>query len=601
MLATAMPQVLPGRDTYRPRDAAVAVLAALLVVSLHAIAGFSTLADSRGDNDSLLRLVEVRDLIAGQGWFDLHQYRMGPADAMPMHWSRLVDAPLAAIVLLVAALAGSQAAGETVAMVLWPPALLAVALFLLLRIGRRLAGDEIAFPLLMIGGVSLYYTGMFAPAVLDHHNVQLVLTLGLVLCLLAGTPRSGWGAGLVAVAMLAVGMETLPFVAVAGIIVALWLLLGGDEARRLALGFGVAFALASAAVFFGTVPAGDWGAVRCDAFSVAHFGIGLLAGAGLAALAAAPALNLTFGRRALSLAALAALAAGAILVLAPQCLADPYAGLAPALRLHWLDFVGEAQPLWNVIAREPESAAGHYLTVLLALGVYAIHVRRNGLHRRDVLFGAFLLTAFLVSVWQIRGSRFSVPLACVPLAIWVAGWRSRAQSAPGAGNTLRMLGAWIVSFNVTWILLGASVPLLLQPAKLEAEAERESCEKAEDYGRLAAMPAQGVLVISNLGAPVLRHTPHRVLAGPYHRNVDGNLAALDAFTGPIDRAAAVAKQNGMMILAFCRGNGETRLLARQAPEGLLADLLAGNVPSWLEILPETRDLPLQLYRIHGED
>ena len=40
-------------------------------------AGFPTLADSGGDNDSLMRLVEVRDLVAGQGWFDLHQYRMG--------------------------------------------------------------------------------------------------------------------------------------------------------------------------------------------------------------------------------------------------------------------------------------------------------------------------------------------------------------------------------------------------------------------------------------------------------------------------------------------------------------------------------------------
>ena len=50
------------------------------------------------------------------------------------------------------------------------------------------------------------------------------------------------------------------------------------------------------------------------------------------------------------------------------------------------------------------------------------------------------------------------------------------------------------------------------------------------------MPATSVLVVSNLGAPMLRYTPHRVLAGPYHRNIEGNLAALDAFTGPVATA-----------------------------------------------------------------
>ena len=64
-------------------------------------AGFPTLPTATGDNDSLLRLVEIRDLIGGQGWFDLHQYRMGPQGGFVMHWSRLVDAPIAAIILVV--------------------------------------------------------------------------------------------------------------------------------------------------------------------------------------------------------------------------------------------------------------------------------------------------------------------------------------------------------------------------------------------------------------------------------------------------------------------------------------------------------------------
>ena len=52
------------------------------------------------DPDSFLRLVQVRDLIAGQGWFDLVQHRMDPPGGALLHWSRLIDAPIAALILI---------------------------------------------------------------------------------------------------------------------------------------------------------------------------------------------------------------------------------------------------------------------------------------------------------------------------------------------------------------------------------------------------------------------------------------------------------------------------------------------------------------------
>ena len=100
----------------------------------------------------------------------------------------------------------------------------------------------------------------------------------------------------------------------------------------------------------------------------------------------------------------------------------------------------------------------------------------------------------------------------------------------------------------------------------------ENCYKQADYAQLAAMPAENVLVISNLGAPMLRYTPHRVLAGPYHRNMDGNIAALEAFIGTPEKAREVARANNIGLVAFCRGNAETAFLAGRAPEGLLAGL-----------------------------
>lgn len=581
-------------------DLVGSLLATLIILTLQAASGFKTLSDIGSDNDSLMRLVEVRDLIAGQGWFDLHQYRMGPAGGFVMHWSRLVDAPIAVIILAVAAVTGSQAAGETAAMIVWPLALYGVALFLLLRITRRLAGDEATFPALIIGATTLHFTGIFVPGALDHHNIQLVLTLATVLSLLKASPenRSAWWAGIFAMLMLAIGMETAPFVAVAGLFVAAWFLLEGEEASSVAVGFGIAFAATSAAVLVTTVPSGEWADTHCDAFSVAQFVAGALGGAGLAVIAATPTLKNSLAKRALSLAVLGGVVAGVALVFFPQCLDDPYSGVGSVLRTYWLDSVGEAQPLWSILAKEPETAPGHYFTVLIALVVLALRMRRNGLRREELLVGLFLATAFAVSIWQLRGSRFSVPLACVPLAIWVAEWRRRSQVEPGLGSSLKLVGAWLASLNVAWMMAALAVWFAFSPQGVsEAAAVVEKCQKGEDYAELAAMPPQGVLVISNLGAPVLRYTSHRVLAGPYHRNIEGNLAVLDAFVGPAGAAAEIARRNDLALVALCRGNGESKFFAARARDGLMAALLEGKTPAWLEIMPESRGKPLELYRV----
>src|SRR5437763_15031200 len=95
-----MPQSAVRPGTWRD-DAMLGLAGALLALGLHALAGLPTLAAANGDNDSLLRLVEIRDLIGGQAWFDLHQYRMGPAGGVVMDWSRLIDAAVEAVLSVV--------------------------------------------------------------------------------------------------------------------------------------------------------------------------------------------------------------------------------------------------------------------------------------------------------------------------------------------------------------------------------------------------------------------------------------------------------------------------------------------------------------------
>ena len=581
-------------------DAAAALLAALVFLALHAAGGFSSLEDAGSDNDSLLRLVEVRDLIGGQGWFDLVQHRLGAGGGVPMHWSRLVDAPLAALVLAASTLTGSAAAGEAVARVLWPAVLFFAAMYFTLRAARRFAGEAAVLPALVIGGAALHYTGVFAPGALDHHNLQIVLTLASLSFLLDALSRGGFAPGAAAggcsALMLGVAIEALPYAAAGGVVAAVGLLLAPERMWRTAAGFGLALCSVAAAAFGITIAPGAWRAAACDSFSLPHLAAAALAGLGLAAVAGSATLRSSGRVRLAALAGLAALLALMLAAFFPECLQDPYAGLDPRLKKWWLDAVAEAQPFGRVLALDPALAAGHYGPPLVGLLFLAASLRDRPSRRDAAVAGAFLGAAFLVSLWQIRGSMFSIPLAAVPLAAFVAGCRNRASGK--VSDTAVILGAWLASFSVVWSpAAGSLMQVSSRGEPVSAGALPGSCQAEADFRFLAGLSPTGVLVVSNLGAPVLAHTPHRVLAGPYHRNVEGNLAALDAFTGPARTARDIVLRHGMTIVAVCPGNDETRVLAARAPEGLLAGLTRGDVPDWLEAVPGAGSGPLRLFRV----
>ena len=595
---TILPQSTVRPVTWR-NDAALGLAGALLALCLHAAGGFPTLNAATGDNDSMLRLVQIRDLIGGQGWFDLHQYRMGPQGGFAMHWSRLVDAPIAAIVLAVSAFSGKLATGETAAMLLWTTLLMTAALACMLRMARAIGGDWALLPAAIICTAALHFGGVFAPGDIDHHNVQLTLTLAAMTALIVGQGHfAGIAAGTACALMLAVGMETLPYVAIAGLTASCAYLLGGQSGAAKAAGFGLGFAGAGLAAFVATVPAGAWMAVQCDAYSLPQLSVAVISGLGLALAAAAPAADRSVAGR---LAALLAIAAAVVLAATafPQCVADPYAGLDPRLQQLWLDHVTEAQSFWSVLTRNWVKGAGYYITPALALIVLGIRLRKGGTGAEWTL-AAFLIAAFAVSLWQVRGATFSVPLAAIALAAWVGAWRQRIAVSPGRKIMLRMAMVWLVSLNVAWsaAALAASTALGIKDAASAAKSTA-TCERPADYAQLAAQPPTTVLAVSNLGSPILLRTAHRVLAGPYHRNVTGNLLTLDALMGTAAQARTVINDNGVGLVAICRDNAETPLLTEPAPASFLAALTRGEAPDWLEKLPQAPGEPLEIYRVRS--
>ena len=581
-------------------EALAALACALFLLTLHFARGFPTLDASGGDNDSLLRMVEIRDLIGGQGWFDLHQYRMGPEGGFVMHWSRLVDAPIAAIILAVAAVTGSMVLGETIALVAWPLLLLAAAMFLLIRIGKAVGGDWATLPVVIIGAAALYFIDIFSPGNIDHHNVQLVLSLAAIAALSMPEPgfRQGAAAGLCAALMLAVGMETLPYVAVAGLYVAARFLAGGRTRAALAAGFGAAFAAAAAIAFVATVPASAWLSAACDAYSIPQFATAAVAGAGLAAAAGLEPLHRRFAMRLFTLAGVGIAATATVVLLFPQCLAAPYATLDPRLKTFFLSAITEAQPIWSIVRHNPAMAVSYYATPALGLALLVWKVRRGRMTDAAIIVLAFLAAAIAVSIWQVRGSMFAIPLATIPLAAWVGEWRARVAAGGGSPATLKMALAWIVSLNVAWSASANAIAGALDaPLSPGGTTSAGTCNHASDFAALAALPATTVLAISNLGSPILNLTHHRVLAGPYHRNAAGDVAVLQAFMGTETEAASIVEKNGVGLVVLCLGNDETVALKGWAPAGFIAALAAGAVPAWLERVPGAAGEALEIYRV----
>src|SRR4029453_8251528 len=95
-------QVLLSRLPMLGRWAATPLAWALLATAFLLVATLSgpgpSLSDWLGDPDDAVRLISVRELLAGAPWFDTTLPRIGAPEPLFSHWSRLIDLPLAGLI-----------------------------------------------------------------------------------------------------------------------------------------------------------------------------------------------------------------------------------------------------------------------------------------------------------------------------------------------------------------------------------------------------------------------------------------------------------------------------------------------------------------------
>ncbi len=430
--------------------------------------------------DDIMRLVTLRDLLGGQSWFDPVQHRLGLEAGTLMHWSRLVDAPILGFYALGLMLTSSAESAETFAQFAWPATTLFIALLGVNLACNRLRRPQMRIPATIIAAVCFMTIGIFGPGALDHHNIQVALSIWLFAMLLpstGGNAAAHAGAGVIAVIMLAVGMETLPYVTVAGLWVATAFLIG-IVAPASVFAFGLSFAVSSIALLFLTVDPAHYFTEYCDAYSLFHLGMCSAGGFGLAVASRFSGTTLA---RASGLVATALVVGATLLIAFPQCLTNPLSLLDPLLVEFWLEGVVETRSITDLWASDPFALFGMFgmaLTGLMA-SLYLLSARSSATRGFALLSAALLIVAIGVTAWQQRGSMFAASFAILPLAYVVADLRQRYLQTESVGALFKMVGIGVLSFNMLWWIVGANAAKLFSDAPtLQQQAASAS---ARDY------------------------------------------------------------------------------------------------------------------------
>lgn len=612
--APAGPTPAPGGIVLRPWFTPVRI--ALIVWGLMSLVAIVARWQAIGaldlaDTDDAMRMAQVRDLLAGQGWWDLAQYRVNPAGGgVLMHWSRIVDAPLAAGILLLKPLFG-QAMAERIVMALWPPlhgAALAVACVLGYR---NLSDRRIAYALPLFLIMSGYILVQFRPLRVDHHGWQIFLAM---LVMAQALRPAGWRAGLLgglfAAALLAVSIEGLPVVAIfAGLAALRWALHGKADDRARLAGYMGALAGGALLIQFATRGppglAGSW----CDALSAPY----------MAAFAAAAAVTFVAayanpggrGVRFLLLGLAGLSAATALVWTAPQCANGPFAALDPIVVEFWYRNVLEGQPLWR---SKPDDVIHVLVPSLVGLAGPCLAWRSctaAGDRRNWATIIVALAGAIAVSLLVLRAVS-TAHLFALPGCAWL-GLRAWSRARTIVSIAPRILASALAALTLP--LLGSiAVAAVLTPLVPALKEDREraardaatanpykaNCLDPAAIADLGRLPTTTLFTPIDLGAPLVFWTRHSLVATPHHRNREAMADTIRAFAGDPARAEALVRRQQATLVVYCRTANDFARYRRARADSLAAQLSAGKPPAWLEAVPTASRAGLSVWRVKPE-
>jgi hypothetical protein len=578
--------------TRQPNFALLLGLAWLLAALQLLAQNWTETALALADTDDAMRLAQLRDWLAGQGWYDLNQPRVAPP-GYESHWSRLIDVGLAGT-LWFFRLFTDEALTERLMRTVWPMLWLLPAMAGTAAIAWRIAGREAALMALLMALIGLPAFHQFRPGRIDHHNVQIALSV-LTVAATVWSDRvrwAAWAAGAVTGLALAIGLECLPYLILCGVAFAIRFLFDRAAARA-TLDYGLALAASSVVALLVIVGPKHWTRGVCDVIAINWVALTVVGGLGLA-LAARFASERVAVRLACVMAAGAA-ATALFVAIEPACLRGPYAMMDPAVWPIWLAHVREMQPLIPLMTKSPLTGIAIAAFPAVALMATLVLMRDKDMCRD---FGTLTATAAFLAA--------AVATLAAVKSYSYATWLGMPLVAAFALHLFLLL-------RLQTLVPRVAVGVLLTPAVLslgaitlahaagfgadEADKAQGSdvCHRSESYAGLARLPRGLIAADIDFGPYLLALTPHSVLAAPYHRLSGGIIAAHEAFTALPEKAHVLLTRHRVTYVIVCGARAPLDLAEAARSASLWATLQAGVIPQWLEPMPESG--PLHIYRL----
>lgn len=547
-----------------------------------------------GDTDDNMRMMQVRALLSGQDWYDLRQYRLNPPMGANIHWSHLVDLPIAAIILIFKPFLGGAMA-EKIAIAVAPMLPLGVVF-----VGLGLTVRRLVAPASFIVAAAIFlcsYTAllMFMPTRIDHHGWQLAM-LTLMLAGLADPKqtRGGLTVGIATALSLVIGLEMLLYLAIGGAAVGLRWIMDQDQRIRLRnygawLAAGVVLGFAGFASYANRVP-------RCDALTPVWLSVMVLAGALLVALSFIRAEKTS--HRFLLAGLAGALSLGFLALVWPDCLGRPEQ-VSPELEKLWLANISEAKPLYK--QNWPTILSVSVLLIGLFGSFWALW--RERMSERGAAWASVALLSLLSALmllWQTRAAASALMFA-VPGAT-ALGWAIIPRLRANNNMLVRVFGTtaafMLVSGLWAQLVIGQIPnPNVATPRMKLVSKANSTCPTMPALRPIALLPKATIMTFVDLGPRLITVTHHNAIAGPYHRNGDAILDIHKIFRGQPRDARAIMQRHGATMLLICPNMSESTIYAAQNPKGFYVQLAKGQVPDWLEPVVLPARSPYKLWRV----
>jgi hypothetical protein len=540
------------------------------------------------DGDDALRLAQVRDLLTGGSWFKPTIASLGDESGLASHWSRLLDAGIAGLILLLRIVLAPDVA-EHAALVIWPKLLLfgfsALLVWQMLKESTRTA----ALILILMIWLSFFALIQFRMIRIDHHNLQNAC---LVLAVIMVTqPKAGWrsacAAGFIAGFGLVIGYEALPMIAVLSSLLALFALVDHDR-QKIAEGFVAGLALSLATAFTATTMPANWLDMPCDALGL-NVVVGAIIAAGGVCLAGVCPSDRKLRATLLAAAGIAALTI--VIMLEPRCLAGPFGKIDPSMNGIWLEHVKETRSILVYFNSAPHMAIslGVALTGFCLLQIFsAFQSRKPETIIRLIML--IVMTAFAFRYMKMIPYAHVFGMYCAAVVI---------AALPGLVTAVkpRVLAAGLVLVLSPVTMSGlAGMVLPAQDSHANESRKARSCHSEPDFAALAALPNARILPQQDMGAFFSLMANHQSMIGNYHRLDREILKAKAIFSAsPVDARPQLAAWR-IDIIAWCDGE---KFYSGGSPPGSLAHLLetGGAAPVWLEHIDMGQDTDVRAYRV----